>query len=298
MFSRIVLATDFSPSSDRAYAVALELATHYKTKVFVLHVVHPPRWSTYADPLAELDIENEVAGKVMDALGTVVQRFSRAGVEVVARHRVGDARVVIVQFAREVSAHAILLASHGHGGLYERVLGGTTDRVVRRAGCPVLVASGHMSAEGPFGFDRVLFPTDLSPASMRHAESLTEALAPALKELHLLHVAPLPTSQPVFPGELPVAVSGPTLEKMVEVAEVRLAAMREHLAKNHPGLILNTAVRLAAMPTATIMDYRSEAGLGLIAIPASGQSAEDPHYLGRTAEALLGKARVPVLVLK
>ncbi len=298
MFSRIVLATDFSPSSDKAYAVALELARHYNTKVFALHVVQPPRWSTYADALAELDLEHEVAGKVLDALGAVVQRFSREGVEIVARHRVGDARVAIVQFAREVSAHAILMASHGHGGLYERVLGGTTDRVVRRSGCPVLVASGHMPVEGPFGFDRVLFPSDLTPASMRHAESLAAALVPALRELHLLHVTPLPTSQPVFPGELPLAVSGPVLENVVQAAELRLAGMREHLAKSHPGLDVRTAVRVAVAPTSMIMDYRRETGLGLIAVPASGQSAEDPHYLGRTAEALLGKARVPVLVLK
>ncbi len=298
MFTRVVLATDFSASSEKSYAVGQALAAAFGTKLFVLHVVQPPRWSSYADPFGELELGEEVAARVTDALEAVQQRFRKAGIEIVARHRVGDARIEIVHFARLVNAHAILIASHGHGGLYERLLGGTTDRVVRRSGCPVLVASGHMPDDAAFGFRRVLFPTDLSAPSLPHVEALAAALAPRLAELHLLHVVQPQAFAPVFPGELAVTMSAASMEQERQLAEQRLADVARRLQESHPELHITSAMRVGASLTATIIAYRTEHDLELIAVPASRQSAEDPHYLGRTTESLLSKARVPVLVLK
>jgi nucleotide-binding universal stress UspA family protein len=298
MFSRVVLATDFSEHSVKSYAVGQALAKRFDSKLFVLHVVQTSHWTTYAQPLAELDLEHEVAVHVAEALESVRQRFAAEGIDAVVRHRLGDPRLQIVQFAREVSAHAILIASHGHGGLYERLLGGTTDRVVRRSGVPVLVASGHMPADAAFGFDRVLFPTDLSAESVHHAEALVEGLGPRLLELHLLHVVQPQVFLPVFPGAMPVAMSTEGLDQANRLADKRLEAARARLARSRADLRVVAEMQFGGSVPAAIIDYRAKNDLKLIAVPASRQSAQDPHYLGRTAEALLTKAHVPVLVLK
>jgi nucleotide-binding universal stress UspA family protein len=244
MFSRVVLATDFSAHSEKSYAVGHALAKRFGSKLFVLHVVETSHWTTYSEPLAELGLEHEVpvAVRLAEALEAVRQRFAADGIDVVVRHGVGDPRVQIVRFAREVGAQTILIASHGHGGLYERLLGGTADRIVRRSELPVLVASGHMPADAVLGFDRVLFPTDLSAANVRHAEALVEALGPPLAELHLVHVVQPHVVLPVLPGGTPVAMTkeGPegaerAAARLMEAARARLAGGRADLGHRHPG---------------------------------------------------------------
>jgi nucleotide-binding universal stress UspA family protein len=45
----------------------------------------------------------------------------------------------IVRLAKERGADLIVMATHGHGFFTHAFLGSTTDRVLRRASCPVLV---------------------------------------------------------------------------------------------------------------------------------------------------------------
>jgi hypothetical protein len=56
MFSRVVLATDFSAHSEKSYAVGHALAKRFGSKLFVLHVVETSHWTTYSEPLAELGL--------------------------------------------------------------------------------------------------------------------------------------------------------------------------------------------------------------------------------------------------
>jgi nucleotide-binding universal stress UspA family protein len=53
--------------------------------------------------------------------------------------RDGKPFVEIIRAAQEIKADLIVMASHGHSRLAEILLGSTTDRVVQRAPCSVLV---------------------------------------------------------------------------------------------------------------------------------------------------------------
>ena len=51
----------------------------------------------------------------------------------------GKAYREIVDVAKENGVDLIIISTHGYTGLSRALLGSTTEQVVRRAGCPVLV---------------------------------------------------------------------------------------------------------------------------------------------------------------
>ena len=53
----------------------------------------------------------------------------------------GNAPNCILSFAQEENIEIIVMGTHGRRGFDRLVLGSTTDRIMRRAGCPVLVVS-------------------------------------------------------------------------------------------------------------------------------------------------------------
>jgi nucleotide-binding universal stress UspA family protein len=52
--------------------------------------------------------------------------------------RVGTPFYEIVRYAREMKIDLIVMGTHGHTGLVHVLLGSVTEKVVRKAPCPVL----------------------------------------------------------------------------------------------------------------------------------------------------------------
>jgi nucleotide-binding universal stress UspA family protein len=61
------------------------------------------------------------------------------GVELRAEVVAGHAAASIVERVKSLEADLLVVGFMGHSALYERIIGGTTDRLVRLAPCPVLV---------------------------------------------------------------------------------------------------------------------------------------------------------------
>jgi nucleotide-binding universal stress UspA family protein len=60
----------------------------------------------------------------------------------------GNPAEVIVDYAAKVNADMIVMATHGRTGLRHLVLGSCAEKVVRAAGCPVLVVRAKTHATG------------------------------------------------------------------------------------------------------------------------------------------------------
>src|SRR5260221_11171706 len=56
--------------------------------------------------------------------------------------RIGRAHSEIPDTAKATDSNLIIMGSQGHGGLKPALLGGTAERVVRHACCPVLLIGG------------------------------------------------------------------------------------------------------------------------------------------------------------
>ena len=134
----ILVPTDFSKASNKALKYAVSLARKIGSQITPIHVIKPrpiesepyPVWLGFDPRLAEADCtllkvckEQHVHPPLLR--NTVV--------------REGTPHREITKAARDLQADLIIIATNGRTGLAHALLGSTTERVVRRAPCPVLV---------------------------------------------------------------------------------------------------------------------------------------------------------------
>ncbi|MES1248814.1 MAG: universal stress protein [Actinomycetota bacterium] len=139
--SSILLATDGSPSAERATDEAVRLARATGWPLHVVVVWKTPVIVGYGytpmAPVHELsEAEQQAAHEVAER---VAARGRAAGAETSFEVREGDAADEICAAAGEIRPELIVIGSHGWGGFRRTVLGSVSNRVVHEAPCGVLV---------------------------------------------------------------------------------------------------------------------------------------------------------------
>lgn len=142
MKKTIVLTTDFSDESRRAFAPTLELAKQLDLSITLLHVVPEiqaiPHGAPLAPPIGAPDLHLELEGakgklkKIAESLETDLDLSFEVLSDV-------DLVASIVEFAAEKDAAFIALSTHGRTGLRHLILGSVAEQVLRNAKTPVLV---------------------------------------------------------------------------------------------------------------------------------------------------------------
>jgi nucleotide-binding universal stress UspA family protein len=123
-YRRILVPTDLSLASRLAFPLAELFAHEFKAELLGVHVV-------------------QEGGSHEVPTETWLWRFlaqSFPGLEISAQVHRGRAWERIVETARLEKADLIVMATRGHDSLSDRMIGSNTERVVRHAPCPVLVA--------------------------------------------------------------------------------------------------------------------------------------------------------------
>jgi nucleotide-binding universal stress UspA family protein len=135
----ILVPIDFSEHAQQALVYAKHLAAFYKARLQLLHVVEefiPPTFylasgtSVFAfRPELKVRAEQEIKKLFKEVPGP----------EVAADFHIieGFAAVDIVRFAESHQSDLIVIATHGRTGIEHMLLGSVTEKVVRRAPCPV-----------------------------------------------------------------------------------------------------------------------------------------------------------------
>jgi len=136
----ILVPVDFSEYSRRALTTARDVATRFGSSIHVLHVferaVHPDLY--YGGiPLDSPDFRI-VEASLQEALETFVRETP--GPDVATSLHILDGRAVptILEFVEENDIGLVVIATHGLTGLAHLLLGSVSEKVVRRATCPVL----------------------------------------------------------------------------------------------------------------------------------------------------------------
>lgn len=140
-FRRILVASDFSRGSAKAFDTAAKLAKANRAAVIVLHVLVPivPFASErYVPSVAFGQVELATRTWARQQLAGLVQKAKRAGVRASALLLEGDAAPQIVRTARSKRCDLLVVGTHGRTGLSRVVLGSVAQRVVATASCPVV----------------------------------------------------------------------------------------------------------------------------------------------------------------
>jgi len=150
---RILVPTDFSSPSYEAVKAAGELALHFSSTLWIVHVIPPvpiphgtipgiasSRVKPEVGPGFDiLSYEQELEASAMESLQEVIKQRVRP--PVLAAHPTvlrGDAPAMIASFAAENEIDLIVIATHGRTGWRRLAFGSVAEKVVRVAPCPVL----------------------------------------------------------------------------------------------------------------------------------------------------------------
>lgn len=137
MFSHIVVANDGSEGGFKALAMASDLAKRDGAVLEMISVEVLPNFPASIDEVIEVkDAENH---KFHDVQVRARALAAEKGVNPTNIVVAGHAAASIVAHLKTVKADLLVVGFMGHSALYERIIGGTADRLVRLAPCPVLV---------------------------------------------------------------------------------------------------------------------------------------------------------------
>jgi nucleotide-binding universal stress UspA family protein len=285
---KIVVATDFSASAERALAVALEIAERCKSALHLVHALEVPRamFTPYAVAVPS-DLIEAARGAARAKLDAAAARASARGLSVATTLGSVPAAAFVASLAREVGADLVVVGSRGHTGLKRLALGSVAEHTVRESSVSVLTVRGDGDAATP---SVVVAATDFSEPSQRAVALAAEWASAFGAQLHLVHALEL-TMPFIAPYE--VSVPSTVLDKSYADAVKRL----EDTAAKLPGVDAHATVLSAAAHDA-IDALAERVKADLIVTGSRGLRGVKHALLGSVAERTLRHAPCSVLTVK
>jgi len=152
--TKILVGNDLTKESGRVIRYALELASKFHAKVYVLHVmptVDPAVLNMVAlnmgaEKLAKLNKENEaeLAEKTKEQLHQIIQQETELVAEEIQHppqvevHH-GEAVPIILKTADRLDVDLIILGSHSKGRLHYAFLGSVAEKILRKSHRAVMI---------------------------------------------------------------------------------------------------------------------------------------------------------------
>jgi nucleotide-binding universal stress UspA family protein len=290
--TRILCPVDFSDCSRHAVDHAAALAQWYDARLTLLHVLEPfivpDGPAPYVRPVAPLVDRAALEADIAGFAGHLRDR-SVPFETVIAD---GPAAAAITDTAAELGSDLIVIGTHGRGGFEHLLLGSVAERVLRTAGCPVLVVPPRVThLPGPVRYSRVLCPIDFGPSSMdalRAARRLADENDAKLIVLHVLEALP----DEAHPIPLDVLEYG-RLRRAQAAADLHAVATEPVRARGAVVEMLATG-----KPYREIVRVAREADADLIVMGVAGSGAIARFFFGSTTNHVVREAPCPVLTLR
>jgi nucleotide-binding universal stress UspA family protein len=290
----ILAATDLSEISNEVLRAAGAIAARTGAALHVVHVYDFPP-NPHLDPV---DGTPTFQGRIHSAERAVDAQLAAVlppGAAVASREVVIDVpHRAILAAALKVSADLVVLGPHRKGGVEQRILGSTADRIVRSADVPCLVVRCYFNLP----LHRIVVPVDLSDPA-REALDLaldwggqlgpgsTPSVGPAL-DVRVVHVLP-----PALMGLDGLASGharvGPELHRDVGAALARAA--------HRSSISVREELLWGKSEAEEIVRYAHDEGAGLLVLATHGRGAVSRALVGSVTSAVARDSKVCVLLV-
>ena len=298
--SRILCPVDFSDASTHAVEQAGAIAGWYKARLTALHVYTPifmpvPGLPAPADRVPDSELE-----RVRDETTSLFRVAVAAGIDVDVMVDVGGPAIHILKRAASVPVDLIVMGTHGASGFEHLILGSVTEKVLRKATCPVLTVPPRAHATSTFPFKRVLCAVDCSEwssAALDLALSLAQESGAALALLNVLEW-PWDEPPPTLFAELPPDRASALAEfrrYLVKGATSRLESLVSAAVRDRCAV---TARVSHGKPYVEILRVAADDGADLIVMGVHGRKPIDLAVFGSTTNHVVRRATCPVLTLR
>lgn len=139
----ILVPLDLSPAAVQVCDAACVLAKLIGARPILLHVVQTPpvmMSEVYAFDASQLTEMSSAAEKsAAHKLRALARHCAKHQVQVTTVQRTGVPVAAILAKAASTKARYIVMGTHGHGAMYDLLVGSTTHGVLKKAPCPVLI---------------------------------------------------------------------------------------------------------------------------------------------------------------
>ncbi len=146
-YGKILVATDFSSHASEALRRAAVLGETFEAEVHLLHVLSPtPYFET--DMLSVEQFPEIDKARHKDAIRMLERQAARVDSAVITHlhENGGDIAQAICAFAKETGVDLIITGRHNQQTALEHMfIGSVAERIVRFAGCSVMVVVPHPS---------------------------------------------------------------------------------------------------------------------------------------------------------
>src|SRR5262245_46082323 len=150
-FDKMLVAIDFSSTSDRVLDYAIAMARRFRAELKLLHVVEPSRLFAIAFPEEALESEKAEHAKSMKELDEMLASIDTDNIEIETFVAEGKHEKQILSAIHENGVNLLIIGNHRRSFVLDQV------------SIPALTVAADSK---PPAFDRILLATDLSDSSL------------------------------------------------------------------------------------------------------------------------------------
>jgi nucleotide-binding universal stress UspA family protein len=274
----ILVPTDFSKAARKAVDLGATLARQFDATLVLLHVlegVEEGSFNVEGEALSSTSWEDRIftlklLQKSKRQLAQLEELVKGMGVKTISVMRMGSAYHGMETIIAEQKVDLVVMGTRGSSGYAEAMVGSNTEKVVRRAACPVL-AVNEKSTASPL--KSIVWATSLRQEDLTAPTVLRELINQKGTTVHLVRIN--------TPGWfIPDTLAKPKLEDFAK-------AMR---LKNYTINVFNDFTEEDG-----IIHFASAIGADLISLSTHGRKGLAHLLNGSIAEDLVNHARRPVL---
>jgi len=187
---RILVPTDFSPTAERAFSFALDLAAKAKGTIILYHTYVPVESTFIGTEKIRKQYNTQNETNIVKQLQRLRKKVAGESNEVAVSAIVGRSPLIdnILGFAEHNHIDLIVMGTQGASGLKKTIIGSVAARVIEKSDLPVLLVPAKYELEEPKQF---VFATNYQ-SSDKQALTLVDAIAKLyhaeIAVLHFLNV--------------------------------------------------------------------------------------------------------------
>jgi nucleotide-binding universal stress UspA family protein len=297
---QILCPVDFSDVSQHALEHAVAIAGWYKASVSALHVYRSSSVSGPNEMPSDQRLSDEALTRLRADTDAWIERASPRGTVVDVLFGTGQPAPQILDLASCLPADMIVMGTHGASGFEHLVLGSVTEKVLRKARCPVLTVPPRAHATSALPFKQLLCAMDFSESSLAALELALSFAEESGSALTLLHVIEWPWEEPPGPvlQELPPEQATALAEfrcYVTQRATERLERLVPEGIRDRCRIMLRVAHGKAYAETLRVA---AEDRTDLIVMGVHGRNAVDLLVFGSTTNQVIRRATCPVMTLR
>ncbi|MFC6988984.1 universal stress protein [Haloplanus sp. GCM10025708] len=141
MYDRILVPTDGSTEVERAVDHAIELASTNDASIHALYVVSTKTFTGLPMEASWESVDRFLREDAEEAVERVRELATTSGIDVATAVAEGKPSREIVEYAEREDCDAVVMGTHGRGGIDRLLLGSVAEAVVRSSSVPVLTVN-------------------------------------------------------------------------------------------------------------------------------------------------------------